>query len=45
MEDLKTEIANLAEFLDDSYFGMSPKDEQYALLIELVVMKMKSLAE
>jgi len=44
MEDVKVELRILATFLGDSYCRtMEP--EQLALIVELVVMKMRALAE
>ena len=45
MEDLKSEIEQLAIFLSDGCFGGNVSDEQKNLVIELTVMKLKAMAK
>ena len=45
VEDIQNELAQLATFLDDGYFGNEATELQRNLLIELVVMKMCKLSK
>ena len=45
IEDVKEELAVIAKFLNEGYFGQHLNEKETNLLVELVVMKLKALSE
>ena len=45
IEDVQSELEQLAKFLEDGYFDGKANELQRNLLIELTIMKMKELSK